>query len=929
MQNCRQLFIIFLMLFTMAASARYCLAIPSQFGDTGLISQPTAETLNSGNICVGFIANCAKNDSKTATVLPVFMTLGLGSFLEAYGSYPNILFNENEEASGRGYSNVGFKIRVFGNRSDQFKLGLDGQLRRTVSNNINYDGLTDQVYRAIASYSNGTFGLHGNAGYIKPESPQYIDYDKQIIYGGGLEYLPNSRLRLMTEVGIESSKSQGLSDRAEVTAGFQYFLSPHLTLNIALAKGFSDESPDWRALFGFSSCQGIGTYQRPIPRKIVPPTEQPVESVEKKVLKVRTLTPLSPRKKIVEPDKSSSKYEVPVGEQAEVVTLSPASADSTVGDVALAGAAISAVASAPLAISSGIPLLQVAPEMAGSVAATALALPVNDALTLPGPRPARSYKLNDVVKTDENQIVGKKIVEDLRYAAQFYSIAESSTNFSAIFIHKYDKPLDVWIEGAGKNSVHLSKSKAAPYEEITLTIDKVNGKTPYFKLHLGELSEVFEFFPLRKSVKLGKAEINVKPVAGEVVSELPSPDAPEIGAVTVTPSGPAAPSAGVAVAVPTPTDAPSSASVIDGTKTSAPAAATTIASAAKSSAPSAGSSAAGGSLSVAPEIGAVAAVTTGATPSAGVAVAVPTTTGALSSASVIDGTKASAPAAATTIAPAAKSTAPSAGISPTTSSVNTAPAVGEFASNLVSSIAPKSGDAAVALTATTAAPSASAIPLTEVVTSPRPGNSTSTSIVAVPTAGKLAITDSEKTAPEAGSATIVPKVATTPGGATVILLSSGSAPVPGETTTAETITVRPPVSGSLAVIPTRTVQAVAYKKFRLPSTVIFAFDDATLTEEGKVAITDVVEAIKTEKRWYVLRVDGFTDSLGSDDYNIKLGLRRAISVASYMVTNNGIDPSILFVKSSGEKDAIATNETEEGRTLNRRAEIVLFVQKEE
>ena len=48
-----------------------------------------------------------------------------------------------------------------------------------------------------------------------------------------------------------------------------------------------------------------------------------------------------------------------------------------------------------------------------------------------------------------------------------------------------------------------------------------------------------------------------------------------------------------------------------------------------------------------------------------------------------------------------------------------------------------------------------------------------------------------------------------------------------------------------------------------------------------------------------------------------------------MVTNNGIDPSIVLVKSSGENDPIATNETEEGRTLNRRAEIVLFVQKEE
>lgn len=707
MQNRRQLFIVFLILFVMTATTRFCFALPTQFGDSGLISQPTAETLNSGNICVGILANCAENDGKTATVLPVFMTLGLGSFLEAYGSYPNVLFNENEEASGRGYSNVGFKIRVLGNRSSQFKLGLDGQLRRTVSSNINYDGLTDQVYRGIASYHNGTFGIHGNAGYIKPESPQYISYDNQLVYGGGLEFLPSSRLRLLTEVGIESSKSQGLSDRAEVTAGFQYFLSPHFTLNVALAKGFSDESPDWRALFGFSSCQGIGTYQRPIPRKVAPPEVVVEETVEKKVLKVRTLTPLSPKKRAAEPDKASNLYEVPVGEEAEVVTLSPVPAAADVNNVAVGGAVKTVATLSPLAISSGTPLLQVAPEMAGSVAATALALPVNAATDPPPQRSARSYKLNEVVKTDENQIVGKKIVDNQRYTAHFYSIAETPTNFTAVFFHKYEKPLDIWVEGPGKTNAQLSKSRALPYEEITLIITKVNGKVPYFKLHLGEFSEVFEFFPLRKSVKLGKVEINVKAVdtVSSVVTEVATTD-------------------------------------------------------------------------------------------------------------------------------------------------ETAPIVSIAAASPLLVDSPKTNDVVVTVPPATAA------------------------------------------APEA-------------------------------------MVVRSPIKETSAAVPAKTVQAIAHKKFRLPSTVIFAFDDATLTEEGKAAITDVVATITTEKNWYVLRVDGFTDSLGSDDYNIKLGLRRAIAVASYMVTNNGIDPSIVFVKSSGENEPIATNETEEGRSLNRRAEIVLFVQKEE
>lgn len=702
MRKCRQIYIAFIIFFAVVLSPVIAQAIPTQFGDSGLVSQPTAETLNSGNICVGILGNCADNDGQKATVLPVFMTLGLGSFLEAYGSYPNILFNEDETGSGRGYSNVGFKIRVFGKRSSSFKLAVDGQLRRTVSSNINYDGLTDKVYRAIASYNNGTFGIHGNAGYISPESPQYISYDKQWVYGGGVEYLPTSRLRLLTEIGIETSKSEGLSDRAEVTAGFQYFFTPHLTLNLAIAKGFADESPNWRALFGFSSCQGIGTYQKPVRRKIQPPPEVPVEEkVEENKLKIRTLRPLKSKAKEVESSESSSKYEVPVGTKAEVVTLSSAPNNNAAGAPAQSGG--TATSEAPLSISSGIPLLQVAPDVSGSATSGALALPVNEAQPQAQVRPARKYDVNEVVKTDENQVVGKKIVEDSRYAAHFYSITETPSSFSAVFFHKNDQPLDIWIEGAGKSSTNLSKSKAAPYEEVTLTVEKVNGKVPYFKLHIGEASEIFEFFPLRKSIKLGKIQFNSRQITGDRSVQLQ----------------------------------------------------------------------------------------------------------------------------------------------------NSVVGKGQSAIKSVISTSP------------------------------------------------ISSLDKSVAVPESG-------------GGKVEKISSPTV-----------------VSGPVTSSSPKPFQAIAHKKFLLPSSIVFTFDDATLTAEGKAAIADVVEAIKKEKRWYALRVDGFTDSLGSEDYNVKLGLRRAVSVASHMVTNNGIDPAIVFVKSSGENDPIASNETEEGRTLNRRAEIVLFVQKED
>ena len=73
---------------------------------------------------------------------------------------------------------------------------------------------------------------------------------------------------------------------------------------------------------------------------------------------------------------------------------------------------------------------------------------------------------------------------------------------------------------------------------------------------------------------------------------------------------------------------------------------------------------------------------------------------------------------------------------------------------------------------------------------------------------------------------------TSPGDAKVILLNTVTTPEQREVKPGETIIVSAPIRSSLAAAPTKTVQAVAYKKFRLPSTVIFAFDDATLTDEG-------------------------------------------------------------------------------------------------
>jgi len=78
-----------------------------------------------------------------------------------------------------------------------------------------------------------------------------------------------------------------------------------------------------------------------------------------------------------------------------------------------------------------------------------------------------------------------------------------------------------------------------------------------------------------------------------------------------------------------------------------------------------------------------------------------------------------------------------------------------------------------------------------------------------------------------------------------------------------------------------------------------------------------------------MRIDGHTDAVGSVKYNMDLSLKRAITVANYLITREGIDPSRIFVRGMGKSTPIADNSTDEGRKLNRRFEIVFLVHKEE
>jgi hypothetical protein len=72
-----------------------------------------------------------------------------------------------------------------------------------------------------------------------------------------------------------------------------------------------------------------------------------------------------------------------------------------------------------------------------------------------------------------------------------------------------------------------------------------------------------------------------------------------------------------------------------------------------------------------------------------------------------------------------------------------------------------------------------------------------------------------------------------------------------------------------------------------------------------------------------IEISSHTDSKGANDYNFKLSDNRAKSVVDYLISK-GISADRLVSKGYGEEKPIATNDTDEGRQLNRRTEFKIL-----
>lgn len=347
MQRLRVFLTIFLSLLASEAFAN-----PTISGETGLITVPSAETLDAGNICVGLWGIGTSTETGDALTVPAALTLGIGTFWEIYGNYPNLLFNGDEDKADRGYAEIGTKLRFLGSRSAPLKAAVDLFAQRQISEDPDVDGTTHGGGRIIASYSTDQLGIHGNLGYLFTGSPDNRPVDDEILYGLGFDYTPAARMRLTAELTGSTGRFADQDAPMEGLFGFQYYLSPHLTLNLAGGVGLSDASPDWRALAGLTACQGVGTYIKPVPRLGGGDFEDEKQK-KKEPAKIRKIIPISPLliSTLVQPA-PVSKLEVPLGQDKEEIVIKPYGKVSLAAQAANAPVAVTA-ASEEIALGQG------------------------------------------------------------------------------------------------------------------------------------------------------------------------------------------------------------------------------------------------------------------------------------------------------------------------------------------------------------------------------------------------------------------------------------------------------------------------------------------------------------------------------------------------------------------------------------------------
>ena len=121
-----------------------------------------------------------------------------------------------------------------------------------------------------------------------------------------------------------------------------------------------------------------------------------------------------------------------------------------------------------------------------------------------------------------------------------------------------------------------------------------------------------------------------------------------------------------------------------------------------------------------------------------------------------------------------------------------------------------------------------------------------------------------------------------------------------------------------ALAPNRAIR----RPTRARRPIYFESDSAPLTAEGRTLLTNAAGALKDDSlEPFRFRIEGHTDSVGGQDYNQALSVRRAEAVRNFLI-EQGVSAERLQAVGEGEGAPVASNDSGDGRQRNRRVEFV-------
>ncbi|MDS4019022.1 MAG: OmpA family protein [Candidatus Competibacter sp.] len=137
-----------------------------------------------------------------------------------------------------------------------------------------------------------------------------------------------------------------------------------------------------------------------------------------------------------------------------------------------------------------------------------------------------------------------------------------------------------------------------------------------------------------------------------------------------------------------------------------------------------------------------------------------------------------------------------------------------------------------------------------------------------------------------------------------------------------------PECGAVAAVPPATPLC---EKVTLGTDTLFEFDKYNLKPTGVARLTQLASDINRAEKVTKIKIVGNTDSKGTEQYNYKLGWRRANTVAAFL-GEKGVPRAKMAVSSDGELNPVAPNtlpngkDNPEGRALNRRVDVTTITE---